>query len=321
MTAPTPVLLLHENGELDDVAGLLRALGIRYRENRGGAANGVLQLPRDLLVATARRAITLPPPPRRASGGSGPARIAIAESDSPGLRAGLREAGFDVLIRRPVHPTALRLLLLRMLYRGPERRTEERVAVGAATRYRTALFWKEGILTELSIGGCRLLTKRKLAVGRQITLEVPEPSAKPMKLQARVLRAAAVGDGGSATSLALEFIGLEGAEVEGLERILSAYSAGPAFLPGGWDVDEPVPKGMRIDNGPPDTQPAAPEQPRPGHGPGTAGRRRSTRPLLRRQRPGIRPRARSTPTGRRRTTSRAAPSGGPVRERRTACAW
>ena len=55
--------------------------------------------------------------------------------DSKTLRRRLRDAGTDLIVRRPVHPAALRLLILHSLYRGPEKRRTNRVSVGATIQY------------------------------------------------------------------------------------------------------------------------------------------------------------------------------------------
>ena len=49
---------------------------------------------------------------------TGPMKIAVVTEDSNTLRSMLRRIGFDLLVRRPVHPYALKLLLARALYRS-----------------------------------------------------------------------------------------------------------------------------------------------------------------------------------------------------------
>ena len=58
-------------------------------------------------------------------------RIAILDGESRTVCALLRRSSFEMIVRRPVHPAALRLLLLHALYRGPEKRRTPRVSVGA----------------------------------------------------------------------------------------------------------------------------------------------------------------------------------------------
>lgn len=242
MTDASAVLLLHEGGELDDVAGLLRGLGIAYEERSGSSGVGPIVLPTDLLVADGRRALSLPPPPRGAREGRAAARIAVVGSDSQGLRAKLREVGFDVLVRRPVHPTALRLLLLRYLYRGPERREGVRVPVGAPVRFRSFLRWRRGVLTEVSTGGCRLLAPRALRPGRRVVIEIPDGAGRgaTARVRGRVVRANGFGPSDPTASIALAFVSPSAAARKGIDRLLQDHLRGPASPAAGWDLEEPA---------------------------------------------------------------------------------
>jgi hypothetical protein len=161
-------------------------------------------------------------------------------SDSPDVRPGLRGAGFELLVRRPVHPTALRLLLLRLLYRGPERRRELRVSVGATTRYRRALLWRRAILTELSEGGCRLLAPRALRTGSKVSLEIPDPDAPgaPVRVPGRIVRCNAMSPTDPTFTLALQFIQVGDAVPQRLMQIVEAYGRGPVSLPDGWELED-----------------------------------------------------------------------------------
>ena len=53
--------------------------------------------------------------------------IVIAEGDSKLLHGREQPIGFDYVVRRPVHPEALRLLFLRALFSGSEQRGEPRL--------------------------------------------------------------------------------------------------------------------------------------------------------------------------------------------------
>ena len=277
MGAACPVLLLGEGGELGDVVSALRSLDVAFELRE--AADGPVALPRDLLVATARRGIALPPPPRGPLEGRGPARVALVDSDSPGLRAGLRDAGFDLLIRPPVHPTALRLLLLRLLYRGPERRRETRVSVGTSARYRAGLLWRRAVLAELSTGGCRLLVPRTLSPGARIAVEIPGPEGATLRLAARVVRSNSVSPTDPTCTVAVAFEKVTAAARERLARIVAAHERGPASMPGGWDLQETLAPPAEVAAEPTEIDPAAPELAETASEPqseGTPGERRSS---------------------------------------------
>ena len=110
-------MLLVDDGELEDVRDCLLDLGTEFAHLRGGAVPAKLDAPRDLFITTTRHATLARPWPKPDAGGR-PVRIAVVSEDSGTLRATLRQMGFTFLVRRPVHPIALRLLLLHALYHG-----------------------------------------------------------------------------------------------------------------------------------------------------------------------------------------------------------
>ena len=188
MTRQTSVLLL-DDGELDDVRELLRELAADVRHLRGGRIPDTLEPPRDLLVATARRASVAESFPASADGR--PARLAVVSEDSNTLRRMLRRLGFDYLVRRPVHPVALRLLLLRCLFAGNERRRHPRAAIGYEVAYRSGLWRRTAILADVSERGLRLLTTRPLPLGTRATVAIPSALAGSggFGISCRVVRA------------------------------------------------------------------------------------------------------------------------------------
>ena len=148
----------------------------------------------------------------------------------------LRRIGFDLLVRRPVHPFALRLLLLRALYRGDERRREERKPIGCEVSYRMGLRRHTAVLADLSSRGCRLLSKRKLTVGTRITLQLPKEltGAKPLSLRSVVVRAIDSPEGsapGGEYSYGVGFEQPAPAARAQIADILKARAGGPAVLP------------------------------------------------------------------------------------------
>lgn len=154
---------------------------------RGGAIPERVEPPQDLFVASARRALaasqwSLAP-------GAGPAKLAVVAEDSNALREMLRRAGFDFLVRRPVHAEALRLLLLRCLFRGEEKRREPRSVIGREVAYRVGLERRTGILAEVSIHGLRLVANASLAPGTHVVVPFPGKLGGPFSVSAHVVRA------------------------------------------------------------------------------------------------------------------------------------
>jgi hypothetical protein len=164
-------ILVIDDGELGDIRALLGELDAEYIWVRSDALHGVeFPMPSRLLIATARQALRAP---MRNAGEATPTRVAILTDDSSTLRARLVGCGFDYLVRRPVHPVALRLLLLRLLYRGEEKRGTKRVPMGYPVEVRRILRWRPALLADLSSRGCRLLVSRSARPDTRLTLRLP----------------------------------------------------------------------------------------------------------------------------------------------------
>lgn len=218
-------VLLVDDGELDDVRDLLGELGVEFAHLRGGGIPKRVEPPRDLFLTTLRRAALARPWPHSADGLLRPVRIAFVDEDSPTARQSLRKLGFAYLVRRPVHPVALRLLVLRALYLGDERRDDARVPVGVDVSLRAGLRRRDALLADLSRGGCRLVTDRALPAGARITLHLPRELVgdADLALSGQILRcerdAHALADGGF--QVAVRFRGPKGEARERLERFLA----------------------------------------------------------------------------------------------------
>lgn len=232
--ADGPSVLIVDDGELGDVRAILEDLGVDFAHLRGAAVPARLDPPRRLFVATARRSAVAEGWPPRDAGG--PQKVGVVGEDSNALRDALRRMGFDFLVRPPVHREALRLLVLRALYTGEERRSEPRVLVGAEVTCRTGFRRRNATLIELSLRGARLLANRPFGLGSRLTLQLPreiggDPAAS---LRAKVLR---VEEGGSPRVaeyvVALGFEGLKPAQERALEAALERCAAGPLAVDSG----------------------------------------------------------------------------------------
>ncbi len=231
-----PVVLV-DDGELDDVRDLLGELGIEFAHLRGGAVPRRLEAPRDLFLATMRRAALARAWPHSSDARLRPVRIAVVDEDSPSARSALRKLGFAYLVRRPFHPLALRLLLLRALYQGDERRGDARVPVGVDVSLRSGLRRRDALLADLSRGGCQLVTDRALPAGAKITLHLSREllGEGDLALGGQILRcqrdARALADGGF--QVAVRFQALKPPERAQLERFLARRDLclGPAVEP------------------------------------------------------------------------------------------
>jgi hypothetical protein len=188
---------------------------------------GRLHPPRQLFVTSARRAALASSWPAHEAGG--PLKVGVVTEDSNALRDSLRRLGFDFLVRPPVHREALRLLLVRALYTGEERRSDPRVFVGAEVSCRVGLRRRSATLVELSLHGARLLASQPFALGSRLSLQLPaELAPDATALRAKVVR---VQDGGSARApehvAALIFESLKPAQQRALEAALDRCASGP----------------------------------------------------------------------------------------------
>jgi hypothetical protein len=162
-------------------------------------------------------------------------RIVVVQEDSTTMREQLRRIGFDFLVRRPVHPEALRLLILRSLYSGQERRREERVAMGVEVSFRTGLLPRRATMVDLSSRGCRLLSSYVLEPGRRVSVQVPDGTREPIPVRGQVVRMSLdehLGPDGP-YSAAVAFDPLSEPEQERLGRVLARRARGPARLDAG----------------------------------------------------------------------------------------
>jgi hypothetical protein len=221
------VLLVHD-GELADVAALLSEIGLETRECLGKSALEDGEKPWDLVIGT---------PPRLGDLGSHAqgTRIAVVDKDSKTLRTMLNRVGVDYTVRRPFHPTALRLLMIHAVYRGPERRRTRRVHVGAKTRFRTGMRRHAGVLADLSITGCRLLAPMSLSRSRRVRVQVPadSQSVRTFWLAGQVVRSGPAPEEPEGTQMiAVRFEKPSRRELGRLRAAIRHFGTGTATLVG-----------------------------------------------------------------------------------------
>ncbi len=243
MGVPPNVLLL-DDGELDDVQEMLQEMGVAFARVRGGAIVPGSPPPRDLLISTPRRIGAVRE--SIADAVSPPIRVMVVNEDSNALRSQLRRSGFDYLVRRPVHTEALRLMLLHCMYKGEERRQEPRVAVGFEVSFRAGLMTRRATLADLSIRGCRLLSRYRVDRGRRIRVQIPEAleAGEPIQVPGRVMRLEGEkGDSDECFELGISFESLDDETRQALELIIEDRAQGPATLrSGAGDVPRPTPE-------------------------------------------------------------------------------
>jgi PilZ domain-containing protein len=233
MSQTVPVLLL-DDGELDDVQECLEEMNVVFGRVRGGAIVRNTPPPSRLLVSTPRRIDAVSLPAAGTDEAKRLVRIVVVNEDSTTLREQMRRIGFDYLVRRPVHPEALRLLLMRSLYAGEERRGEERVPMGIEVSFRTGLLPRRATMVDLSSRGCRLLSSYALEPGRRVCVQVPDGEREALLVRGQVIRISLdehLGPGGP-YSAAVAFEALLEADQKRLTNMLTRRAIGSARLVG-----------------------------------------------------------------------------------------
>ncbi len=218
------------DGELDDVCRLLDDLGAAWRDVIGPIEIGSAGEPPRAVISTPRRLLET-----RFDGESGPLRVAIVDRATRTVVAMLRRSGVERIVTRPVHPAALRALMLHLIYCGPEKRRRQRVSVGAAVRFRTGLWPRHAVLAELSTRGCRLLTPHSARRDAIVQLTLPSrvTGNGTLSLRGRVVRTGpASGEEAGTQALVVIFSDLDRGVTARLQKLVDSHASGPASLPG-----------------------------------------------------------------------------------------
>ncbi|MBM4337273.1 MAG: PilZ domain-containing protein, partial [Deltaproteobacteria bacterium] len=234
MSRGTPILVI-DDGELDSACAILEQLGADFERLPGSSARAPVRHPETLLLSSEARARSLRM--QRAAVGSNPRAtwIAFAAEGSETPMPALSAAGFDFLVREPVHPTALRVLLQRALYRGPDARHAPRVAFGKPVTFKTGAWRETAILIDLSPSGCRLLTPRPAKERSEIAVALPATLAggATLELLGHVVRVSSaelecgrIGE----TTVGVRFAPLDPSTRERLAAVLAERVLGPALL-------------------------------------------------------------------------------------------
>jgi hypothetical protein len=207
---------------------------VEFGRVRGGAIAPNTPHPKSLLMATPRRISAVSAIDEASEGEDPPVRVVVVDQDSKTLRDQLRQVGFDYLVRRPVHPEALRLLIMHSLYRGDEKRREPRVAVGLEISFQTGEIPRRATLVDLSTGGCRLISSFELQAGKQILVTLPESlgATESITLEGKILRSSydkRIGEEGM-HSAAVHFENLSTELRHELEWVIEDKVGGPPAL-------------------------------------------------------------------------------------------
>lgn len=244
--APGKVALLQRGQELLEFTQLLDELGIPYE-------SFAEDLPRiedlqevRLILASTERLLESGPPHLS----NWPRTIAVIQDPSKTLSAHLGRIGVSMILCRPIHPQAMRLILLHEVYRGPEKRVRGRTLIGQPVRLRAGLFSSKGTILDLSPSGARIQMTSAPKVGSKMRLLLGAElnGGKPLKLATQVVRVGRPKDAeGNKTAFAE--VGLSILDAKKNQKPIAAILQHFAFGPGRWtDVGRQNPGGAADPN-------------------------------------------------------------------------
>jgi hypothetical protein len=150
-----------------------------------------IEFPRDLLITGAQKAIEIGQAGGLPDGSHRPTWIALHHLDFLPFRDRLRAIGVDYLVHKAVDRASLQLLFLHVLYRGPQKRQQDRQPVGGRVCCKIGPRWWPATLTELSADGCRILASHAPSLDMPITIHLLPDLGKGslLELRGRVVRA------------------------------------------------------------------------------------------------------------------------------------
>jgi hypothetical protein len=250
--------------ELSEFAELLAELAMPIHE-----CTGALPDPKELegarlAVVSGRRLLE----GRKPNLARWPRTIAVIDDSSKTLVTHLGRIGVAMVIRRPIHPRALRLLLLHEIYRGPERRVRKRVLVGHRVRVAAGLFRPPALLLELSPTGARIELPNAPKVGSKIRILLGKDltKSKPVKLNAKVVRCIRPSDKKNRMEAEIGVVLLDAQRnSKTIKTILERFALGPAKWKAKSDGEPRIreeTRSMPVERNLPPTRPTEAQPPR-----------------------------------------------------------
>lgn len=189
-------VLILDDGELEDVAEVLRQENIPFVRLRGALIPPEIAPPLNLLVTTPRHAKAVRRgSPRDADSGK-PLRVIVTAEDSGAMRRMLRRMGFDFLVRRPTNPETWRLLVQRALCQTgnetrptPERRATPRKKFSQTIAAEGSQGSRVLMGKNLSEGGMQIRRMPGMKLGETFMLAIYDSSqSEPMRVEATIVR-------------------------------------------------------------------------------------------------------------------------------------
>jgi hypothetical protein len=235
VAALAPLVLLIDDGELDDLAIALNELEVASIHLRRVPVSDEVVAPRKLLITTLARALELPPRLTHERRPNGPIRIAVPGDEEHDDARKLREIGFDFMMRQALPRELVRLFLLRWLYGCDEESSPSSASVtpvlverrrhprGPFPRRVVALHEEAArvvIACNLSRGGLFVEPIPGVSLHEEFRLALyGAQREEPILVRAQVVR-----DEGK-QGIALRFVGLDPYATQKVEKLIAALPA------------------------------------------------------------------------------------------------
>ncbi|MEE8474423.1 MAG: PilZ domain-containing protein [Myxococcota bacterium] len=230
-TPSAPDTLVIDDGEVDDVVAILEDLVADPElQPPEEAANLSAWLPpRRLLVVAAERALALRLPLQRMPEGA--VAIAVTNSSSKTVGNAMQRLGYRYIIRRPVHPLALRAMLRQLVRPDAGKRRAPRAAFGAAVSWRIGWRRKRGSIIDVSADGCMLFSTDWTEVGSRLKIRFPAQIERGRAFTVRGLVTRCMPVARGHIVLGVKFEAISARLAKRILDLLESLESGPLRLP------------------------------------------------------------------------------------------
>jgi hypothetical protein len=226
-----PEAIVIDDGELDDVVGVLAELGVKTERQspRDDSLPASWMRPQHLLVVTAKRALKL-----RLPLGAESQRftsVSVADSNARMVCSAVRRLGYHYAVSRPIHPLALSMLFRQAVFPHTENRAVPREILGCSVHWWCGWGRKRpGVILDMSMASCQLLVQEAVALRSAVKIRIPEgiASGGAFTLTGEIIRSRRGADG---TRVVVSFRDLSDAVSVRLQHALAL--PGPCRMTGG----------------------------------------------------------------------------------------
>lgn len=228
-------VLILDDGELGNIHRMLQRLGVDVERMQGDEIGTSVPTPRDLLITSGRRTLREMPELAATGDANSPIWVCVHSQDFLPMRERLCEMGVHYLLQNALDEQSRERFMVQLLRRGAEQRSSLRLHLGGEVRYRADGDAASGRLVELSLEGCRILTRESFESGTALTAILPPAlgGGRELELGGIVLRESEseVHGGHETFATVIQFGELGDARREQLAGIVRGEQIGTKITP------------------------------------------------------------------------------------------